>query len=118
MGQGLVMCVLNAYRAEPSTWTQREIDLLQLLADHAAIAIRTAHLLDDSRRQINGLSLMVRSLRAQTHEHSNRLHAIYGLLLIGETLDALARSSYLDDTQGQIPPVRAMVDTVAVRIER
>lgn len=88
MGQGLVMGVLNAYRAEPSTWTQREIDLLQLLADHAAIAIRTAHLLDDSRRQINGLSLMVRSLRAQTHEHSNRLHAIYGLLLIGETLDA------------------------------
>jgi GAF domain-containing protein len=83
-----VIGVLNAYRSRPSTWTQRELDLLRVLADHAAIAIRTAQLLDDSRRQINGLSLMVRSLRAQTHEHANRLHAIYGLLLIDATLEA------------------------------
>ncbi len=86
--QGTIMGVLNAYRADPGTWTKRELDLLLLLADHAAIAIRTAHLLDNSRRQINGLSLMVRSLRAQTHEHSNRLHAIYGLLVLGETAEA------------------------------
>ena len=85
---GSVIGVLNAYRAEPGEWTQREVDVLSLLAAHAAIAIRTAHLLDDSRRQINGLSLMVRSLRAQTHEHSNRLHAIYGLLALGETVEA------------------------------
>jgi signal transduction histidine kinase len=85
---GSIMGVLNAYRAEPGEWTSREVDVLSLLAAHAAIAIRTAHLLDDSRRQINGLSLMVRSLRAQTHEHSNRLHAIYGLLTLGETLEA------------------------------
>jgi signal transduction histidine kinase len=83
-----VVGVLNAYRAEPGEWTQREVDLLSLLAAHAAIAIKTAHLLDDSRRQINGLSLMVRSLRAQTHEHSNRLHAIYGMLALGETAEA------------------------------
>jgi signal transduction histidine kinase len=85
---GSVIGVLNAYRAEPGEWKQREVDVLSLLAAHAAIAIRTAHLLDDSRRQINGLSLMVRSLRAQTHEHSNRLHAIYGLLTLGETVEA------------------------------
>jgi signal transduction histidine kinase len=85
---GAIIGVLNAYRAKPGEWTQREVDVLSLLAAHAAIAIKTAHLLDNSRRQINGLSLMVRSLRAQTHEHSNRLHAIYGLLALGETVEA------------------------------
>ena len=75
-----VMGGLNAYREEPGPWTSREVSLLSLLSDHAAIAIRTAHLLDNTRRQVEGLSLMVRSLRAQGHEHSNRLHAIYGLL--------------------------------------
>jgi signal transduction histidine kinase len=84
----LVIGVLNAYRAEPGPWTPRDINLLSLLADHAAIAIRTADLLDSTRRQVNGLSLMVRSLRAQAHEHSNRLHAIYGLLALGEVGEA------------------------------
>jgi two-component system CitB family sensor kinase len=83
-----VIGVLNAYRAKAGAWTRRELDLLALLADHAAIAVRTAHLIDNSRRQISGLSLMVRSLRAQTHEHSNRLHAIYGLLALDEALEA------------------------------
>jgi GAF domain-containing protein len=83
-----VIGVLNAYRADPGPWTKHELDLLGLLADHAAIAVQTARLLDESRRQVNGLSIMVRSLRAQTHEHSNRLHAIYGLLLLGEAAEA------------------------------
>src|SRR5579884_3952278 len=83
-----VMGGLNAYREEPGPWTAAEADLLSLLADHAAIAIRTAHLLDHTRRQVEGLSLMVRSLRAQGHEHSNRLHAIYGLLTLGEAEQA------------------------------
>lgn len=86
--EGRVIGVLNAYRAEAGAWTAREVDLLSLLADHAAIAIRTAHLLDDTRRQVQGLSLMVRSLRAQAHEHSNRLHAIYGLLTLGRADEA------------------------------
>ncbi len=83
-----VIGVLNAYRAAPGEWTAREIDLASLLADHAAIAIRTANLLEDARRQVDGLSLMVRSLRAQSHEHANRLHAIYGLLALGEVDEA------------------------------
>ena len=83
-----VIGVLNAYRAQPGAWSAREVDLASLLADHAAIAIRTADLLDHARRQVDGLSLMVRSLRAQAHEHANRLHAIYGLLALGETDDA------------------------------
>jgi two-component system CitB family sensor kinase/two-component system sensor histidine kinase DctS len=83
-----VIGVLNAYRAKSGEWTDREVDLASLLADHAAIAIRTANLLDDARRQVDGLSLMVRSLRAQSHEHANRLHAIYGLLALGEVDEA------------------------------
>jgi len=83
-----VMGGLNAYREQPGPWVPAEVDLLSLLSDHAAIAIRTAHLLDHTRRQVEGLSLMVRSLRAQGHEHSNRLHAIYGLLALGEVEQA------------------------------
>ena len=83
-----VIGVLNAYRAKSGEWTDREVDLTSLLADHAAIAIRTANLLDDARRQVDGLSLMVRSLRAQSHEHANRLHAIYGLLALDEVDEA------------------------------
>ncbi len=79
---------LNAYREEPGPWTPQEVSLLSLFSDHAAIAIRTADLLDHTRRQVEGLSLMVRSLRAQAHEHSNRLHAIYGLLTLGEAEQA------------------------------
>jgi signal transduction histidine kinase len=83
-----VIGVLNAYRAEPGPWTAHDVDLASLLADHAAIAIRTADLLDRTRRQVDGLSLMVRSLRAQAHEHANRLHAIYGLLVLDEPEEA------------------------------
>ena len=91
-----VIGVLNAYRQYPSKWSEEEVDLLLTLADHAAIAIQTAQLLDESRRQVRGLSLVVRSLRAQGHEHSNLVHAIYGLLSIGEVPDALELISSAD----------------------
>ena len=95
---GRVIGVLNAYRAQPGPWAQGDIDLLQALGDHAAIAIRTAALLDDSRRQVDGLSLLVRSLRAQGHEHSNRLHAIYGLLTLGEVGQARRLIGAVEDS--------------------
>jgi signal transduction histidine kinase len=85
---GEVIGVLTAYRRQPGAWGAWQVSLLSLLADHAAIAIRTADLLDRARRQVDGLSVMVRSLRAQAHEHSNRLHAIYGLLALGEPDEA------------------------------
>lgn len=89
--------VLNAYREEPGPWTTQQVTLLSLLADHAAIAIRTARLLEDSRRQVAALSLMVRSLRAQTHEHSNRMHVIYGLLSMGEIENARRLIAAVED---------------------
>jgi signal transduction histidine kinase len=95
---GSAIGVLNAYREQPGAWTTQEIGLLSLLADHAAIAIRTARLLDDSRRQVMALSLVVRSLRAQTHEHSNRMHAIYGLLSMGHVDDARRLIAAVEDS--------------------
>ena len=92
-----VIGVLNAYRDMPGEWSDEEVDLLLTLGDHAAIAIQTAQLLDESRRQERGLSLVVRSLRVQGHEHSNLVHAIYGLLSIGEVDEALALLSSVDD---------------------
>ena len=83
-----IIGVLNVYRADAGPWAESEVDLATLLADHAAIAIRTADLLDHTRRQVDGLSLLVRSLRAQAHEHANRLHAIYGLLVLDEPQEA------------------------------
>jgi signal transduction histidine kinase len=92
-----VIGVLNAYRDTPGPWSDEEIDVLVTLGDHAAIAIQTAQLLDESRRQVRGLSLVVRSLRTQGHEHSNLVHAIYGLLSIGEIDEALALISSVDE---------------------
>lgn len=92
-----VIGVLNAYREEPGDWSHDEVDVLLTLADHAAIAIQTAKLLDESRRQVRGLSLIVRSLRAQGHEHSNLVHAIYGLLAIGEVDEALELIARADE---------------------
>jgi signal transduction histidine kinase len=92
-----VIGVLNAYRRAPGEWTPEEVELLVSLADHAAIAIQTAQLLDDSRRQVRGLSLLVRSLRAQSHEHANLVHAIYGLLAIDEVGEAQQLIAAADD---------------------
>jgi signal transduction histidine kinase len=83
-----VIGVLNAYRRRQGGWTDRQLELLLALADHAAIAIQTAQLLEESRRQVRGLSLVVRSLRTQTHEHANLIHALYGLLTIDEVDEA------------------------------
>ena len=84
-----VIGAMNAYRAEPGSWKAGDIGLLETLADHAAIAIQTAQLLEESRRQVHGLSLLVRSLRTQGHEHSNLIHALQGLLSLGEIDEAL-----------------------------
>ena len=105
-----VIGVLNAYRAQPSAWTEREVDLASLLADHAAIAIRTANLLDEARRRVDGLSLMVRSLRAQSHEHANRLHAIYGLLALGEVDEARRLIAAVDGQASTYGTVTACVE--------
>jgi signal transduction histidine kinase len=92
-----VIGVLNTYRRTPGPWSAEQVDVLLSLGHHAAIAVQTAGLLDESRRQVRGLSLVVRSLRTQSHEHANLVHAIYGLLEIGEVDDARQLIASVDD---------------------
>jgi two-component system CitB family sensor kinase len=106
-----VIGVLNAYRPTPGVWPEEHVELLQSLADHAAIAIQTAQLLEGSRRQVRGLELIVRSLRTQSHEHANLVHALSGLLAIGEADEARALMTAADDRY------RAAEERIAAGIE-
>lgn len=81
---------LVLYRTDPQPWDEDELRLLEFVAEHAGIAVRTAQLIDEQQRQVGALERMVRSLREQAHEHSNRLHALAGLLALGEPEEALA----------------------------
>ena len=84
----LMVGTVNAYRRRPGSWSPEEVGLLTLFSDHAATAVRTAQLLDQQQRQVVTLRRLVRGLREQTHEHANRLHAVCGLLAIGEIDEA------------------------------
>jgi len=83
-----VLGTLNLYRAEPGPWPEEQVQLLEFFAEHAASAVRTAQLLDERSNQLAALRRVVRALREQTHEHANRLHAIDGLLALGEVEEA------------------------------
>jgi signal transduction histidine kinase len=83
-----VVGTLNLYRAEAGEWPEEQVQLLMFFAEHAASAVRTAQLLDERSKQLMALRRVVRALREQTHEHANRLHAIDGLLGLGEIEEA------------------------------
>jgi signal transduction histidine kinase len=80
--------VLNLYRNQPSDWSKSEIELTLIFSQHAASAIDSASLIDSQRRQVEALERLVTVLRDQTHEYANRLHALSGLLALGETREA------------------------------
>jgi two-component system CitB family sensor kinase len=84
----MVVGTLNLYRAEAGPWPDEQVQLLTFFAEHAASAVRTAQLLDERSEQLVALRRIVRALREQTHEHANRLHAIDGLLGLGEVEEA------------------------------
>jgi GAF domain-containing protein/anti-sigma regulatory factor (Ser/Thr protein kinase) len=87
--------VLNLYHWSPAAISHERLRLLVALAGHAAIAIHNARLRQTAERQVDALRTMVVSLRAQTHEFSNRLHAIGGLLALGEVDEARRFTSEL-----------------------
>jgi signal transduction histidine kinase len=76
--------VLNVYRAHVGEWPDRQVELLTAFGQTAAGAIATAQLLDTRARHVAALSRVVSTLREQTHEYANRIHAVHGLLAIGE----------------------------------
>lgn len=80
--------VLNLYRVQPGRWLEAEVELAAMFAQHAASAIDSARLIDSQRRQLEALEHLIRVLRDQTHEYANRLHALSGLLALGETREA------------------------------
>lgn len=86
--------VLNVYRARTGEWPRRQVELLTAFGQHAAGAVATAQLLETQGRHLAALTRMVRALREQTHEYANRIHAVHGLLALGEHD---AASDFVDD---------------------
>jgi signal transduction histidine kinase len=85
-----VVGALSVYRTVPGQWMSAEIELLRFFAEYAANAVQTARLIAERQEQVDGLTQLVDALRAQTHEHANRLHALHGLLRLGQTSEAEA----------------------------
>ena len=106
-----VIGALAVYRDAPGPWPAHQIDLTSTLADHAAIAIQTAKLLEDSRSSVRGLTLLVSSLRAQSHEHANLVHALTGLLAMNEVDEARRLITAVDARY------RVVQESVSARIE-
>lgn len=113
---GNVVGTLNVYRTEAGPWTEQEVGLLAFFAEHAAGAVETAQLLDQRNHQLAALRRVVRMLREQTHEHANRLHAVGGLLALGEVDEAKEFLHVLESSHAQIRnalDARVHVPTVA-----
>ncbi len=88
--ESTILGTLVLYRTTPETWTDDEIELLAFVAQHAAVAVRTAQLIAEQRRQVLALERLVKGLQAQAHEHANRLHAVAGLLVLDDPKAALS----------------------------
>jgi signal transduction histidine kinase len=104
---GTVVGTLNLYRSDPGDWPDEQVELLRFFAEHAANAVRTAQLLDERGKQVIALRRLVRALREQNHEHANRLHAISGLLALGEIEEA---KEFLDVLESTHAAVREALD--------
>ena len=88
MPGGDMVGTLNVYRADAGSWRDKDIRVLRFFAEHAAHAVRTAQLLDQRSKQVSALQTLVRALGDQSHEYANRLHAVSGLLALGEVDEA------------------------------
>lgn len=104
----VVVGTLNVYRADPGPWSDEHVRVLAFFAEHAAGAVRTAQLLDERSKQLEALRRLVRALRGQTHEHANRLHAVAGLLALGEVEEAKELLHVLESSHATI---RRTLDT-------
>jgi LytS/YehU family sensor histidine kinase len=97
---------LCVYRTLPGAWSADEVDLLRFFAEHAASAVQTAQLLAEQGEQVAALQRLVRTLQEQTHEHANRIHAVRGLLALGEFEDA---TRFLKELQAAHDVVRSEI---------
>jgi GAF domain-containing protein len=116
IAEAVVVGTLNVYRTEPGPWSEEQVGVLVFFAEHAAGAVRTAQLLDERAKQLDALQRLVRVLREQTHEHANRLHAVAGLLALGEVEEAREFLHVLESSHAAIRKLldeRIHVPTVA-----
>lgn len=80
--------VLNLYRGEPGPWLTAQVEVAATFAQYAANAIHSAKLMESQRLQLDALGRLVSVLQDQTHEYANRMHAVSGLLTLGEYSEA------------------------------
>lgn len=80
--------VLNLYSSESGPWVTEEVEVAATFAQYAANAIHSAKLMESQRLQVDALGRLVSVLQDQTHEYANRLHAVSGLLTLGEYSEA------------------------------
>jgi signal transduction histidine kinase len=90
----VLLGALNVFRSAPGRWPDAQVDLMTFFAEHAAVAIRIAQLLDRQTREVAGLRRLVRALEEQGHERANRLHTVSGLL----ALDAVSEAKEFIET--------------------
>jgi GAF domain-containing protein len=80
---------LVVYRKGKGKWETGVVSLLELAGEHAAVAIQTAKLIAEQKREVIALHRLLAGLREQAHEHANRLHALAGLLVLDQPDEAL-----------------------------
>ncbi|HEY4098864.1 MAG TPA: ATP-binding protein [Baekduia sp.] len=85
-----VLGTLNLYRRREHAWARGEIGLAGEFAEHAASALAFAVADDERRREAAALRRLTEALRQESHEYANRLHAISGLLELGDAGQARA----------------------------
>ena len=81
----------------------RVLEVRRLPVEHqgrnlgSVVVLRDRTDLDDLGRELKATTALTDALRAQTHEHTNRLHALAGLLQLGHAAEA---QRYLADLAG------------------
>jgi signal transduction histidine kinase len=95
-----VFGVLNIYRPSAGRPSAAQLRVLGAVARQAALAVRNAQLAHASAVHLALVESTLASLRAQAHEFSNKVHAISGLLSIGEYAKAQAFIGALTEAPG------------------
>lgn len=88
-----------AVRRMPVTRGKQNLGQVLLLSDQTD--------LDDLSRQLEATRALTDALRAQSHEYSNRLHALAGMLHLGHYDDA---QDYLEELSGSVGAVEGVQD--------
>lgn len=68
--------VLIVSASTTRVWTEREVNVLELIAEHVAAAVRSAQLLHEQKLRLTAHTLLLRGLREQTLDHRARLEAL------------------------------------------